>query len=138
MRSASQTVNITSAAATFFFLNTNSTVVAGQAQNVTLVATDAAGNTDINYAGTVTLTSSDPMAVLPANYTFGALDAGHRVLVVTLQSAGIQSISANAAGGVTGTQSGIVVNPGATSRLSLSGPHTGKHRQPFEHHHRRA
>src|SRR5258708_38936405 len=43
--------------------------VAGVAHNVTVTALDAFGNIDTNYAGTVTITSSDPAAVLPAPAT---------------------------------------------------------------------
>src|SRR5258708_29363684 len=43
--------------------------VAGVAHNVTVTALDAFGNVDTNYAGTVTITSSDPAAVLPAPAT---------------------------------------------------------------------
>ena len=49
---------------------------AGVAHNVTVTAQDAFGNTATGYTGTVHFTSSDGQAVLPANYTFAAGDAG--------------------------------------------------------------
>ena len=39
-------------------------------------AEDAYGNTNVNYAGTVSFISSDVAALLPASYTFVATDAG--------------------------------------------------------------
>ena len=41
---------------------------------VTVTAVDAAGNTDPGYTGTVHFSSSDPLAQLPADYTFTAGD----------------------------------------------------------------
>ena len=41
-----------------------------------MTAQDAYGNTVTNYAGTVHFTSSDPLAVLPADYTFAAANLG--------------------------------------------------------------
>ena len=46
------------------------------AHNVTVTAKDAYGNMATGYTGTVHFTSSDGQAVLPANYTFVAGDAG--------------------------------------------------------------
>ena len=44
------------------------------------------------YRGTVTFTSSDSQAGLPANYSFGAGDDGTHTFSVTLKTAGTQSI----------------------------------------------
>ncbi|HKV05580.1 MAG TPA: hypothetical protein VJO53_10795, partial [Candidatus Acidoferrales bacterium] len=49
---------------------------AGAAANFTVTAKDALNNTATGYTGTVHFTSSDGTAVLPANYTFVAGDAG--------------------------------------------------------------
>ncbi len=96
---------------------------AGVAHTVTVSAEDAAGNVTPAYTGTVTLTSSDAQATLPANYTFSAGDAGTHVFSVTLKTAGTQSITATdtVTGSITGTQSAITVNPATTSTLSVSG-----------------
>ena len=40
-------------------------------------AIDSLGNRDAGYTGTVTFSSSDPLATLPMTYTFTAADAGH-------------------------------------------------------------
>ena len=61
---------------------------------MTVTAYDAYGNVATGYTGTVALTSSDPHAVLPSNYTFTASDAGKHSFTVTLDTAGTQSITA--------------------------------------------
>ncbi|MGD0863824.1 MAG: cell wall-binding repeat-containing protein, partial [Candidatus Limnocylindrales bacterium] len=84
---------------------------AGTAHNLTVTARDAYGNTATGYHGTIHFTSSDPAAVLPANYTFNGLDAGIHVFSVTLKTLGSQSVTATdtVSSSITGSQSGIVV-----------------------------
>jgi len=88
--------------------------VAGVAHSVTVTAKDAYGNTATGYHGIVHFTSSDPAAVLPANYTFTAADAGiHKfALGVTLKTAGTQWVRATdtVTATITGLESGIVVS----------------------------
>ena len=50
--------------------------VAGVTSSATVKAMDAYGNTATGYTGTVSFTSTDAQAVLPANYPFVAGDAG--------------------------------------------------------------
>ncbi len=78
---------------------------------VTVRAADAYGNAVSVYTGTVHLTSSDPAAVLPVDYTFAGQDNGARGLLVTLNTAGIQSITATdtVTASMTGSQTGISV-----------------------------
>src|SRR5438132_13622960 len=48
-----------------------SSTTAGVAHDVTVTATDAYGNTDTNYVGSVSITSTDPQAVVPGSaHTF--------------------------------------------------------------------
>ncbi len=96
---------------------------AGAAHNVTVTAHDAFGNVATGYTGTVTFTSSDAQAVLPANYTFTGGDAGVHTFSVTLKTAGTQSITATdtVTGTITGTQSAITVNVGPTTTFVVSG-----------------
>src|SRR5206468_2243455 len=96
-----------------------STTTAGAAQNFTVTARDAFGNTAVGYTGTVHFTSSDGQAVLPANYTFTGGDAGVHTLNATLKTAGTQSITATdtVSGAITGAQSGISVNAAAATKL---------------------
>ena len=95
------------------------TDTAGAASPVTVTAYDAYGNVATGYTGTVALSSNDQGAVLPADYTFTAADLGTHTFAVTLDVAGVQSISARdtANPSITGTQSGIGVTPAAASQL---------------------
>ena len=52
------------------------TITAGVAGSFTVTAKNADGSTNTGYRGTVHFTSSDPQAVLPADYTFTAADQG--------------------------------------------------------------
>ncbi len=85
--------------------------VAGAAHSVTVKALDAYGNTATGYRGKVHFTSTDPAAVLPANYTFTAANAGVHTFSVTLKTAGTRSVTATdtVTASITGAQSGIVV-----------------------------
>jgi uncharacterized delta-60 repeat protein len=53
-----------------------SSTTAGVAGAITVTADEASGNLNPNYTGTVHFTSGDAKAVLPADYTFTADDAG--------------------------------------------------------------
>jgi hypothetical protein len=100
-----------------------SPVTAGTAGNFTVTVKYADGSVDAKYTGTVHFTSSDPQAVLPADYTFTTADAGVHTFSTTLKTAGTQSITAtdSASLSVTGTDGGITVNPAAASTLSVAG-----------------
>jgi hypothetical protein len=78
------------------------------------------------YTGTVTFSSSDPLAGLPANYTFTAADAGVHAFTATLKKAGTQSLTAAdvLASGVRGVEGGTVVSPAAASHLAIVAPAT--------------
>ena len=100
---------------------------AGVAQTVRVSALDTTGAVFAGYVGTVTLTSSDPNAVLPAAYTFTAADAGVHTFTVALKTGGTQSITASD-GTFTASQIGIfvvqeyvfVVNSGGTVTTTSS------------------
>ncbi len=83
----------------------------GVAGSVTVTAKDSNGITVPSYAGTVTLTSSDGAASLPASHTFVSGDNGvYTFTGVTLNTLGTQSITATDAGNsLSGAQAGIVV-----------------------------
>ncbi len=114
-----------SVAATLTVSGIPSSCVAGVAHSVTATAKDPSGNTATGYRGTIHFASPDPAAVLPADYTFTAADAGTRVFSgsVTLKTAGTQSVSATdtVASSITGVQAGIVVTPAVASTLVVSG-----------------
>src|SRR5205823_4136770 len=100
-----------------------SPVTAGTAGSFTVKAQDSSGNVVTGYTGTVHFTSSDVQAVLPANYTFTAADAGQHTFNATLETAGSQSLTATDTGPytITGSQTGIIVNPAAANSLVVSG-----------------
>ncbi|HEV8059517.1 MAG TPA: SBBP repeat-containing protein, partial [Gemmataceae bacterium] len=90
------------------------TTTAGNTFSITVSALDSQGNPAGDYTGTVHFTSSDPSAVLPANYTFTAADNGvHTFTGIQLKTVGTQSVTAVdiATNTITGTRSGIVVGP---------------------------
>ena len=77
---------------------------AGNAFTLTVEAQDNSNATITGYTGTITFTSSDPQAVLPADYTFtgsgGSNDNGVHTFsnAVTLKTAGPQTITATDTG----------------------------------------
>jgi hypothetical protein len=115
---------VTSPAATVFQLTPSTTSpTAGTPFNLTVAARDAAGNPIPGYRGTVTFSSTDRQAGLPASYTFTAADNGQHTFPVTLRTAGAQTVTATdtALGFITGSTT-VTVVPAAASRLSVSAP----------------
>jgi hypothetical protein len=98
-------------------------ITAGSSGSLTVTAQNADGSTDTNYTGTVHFTSSDVQAVLPADYTFTAADAGVHTFAAALKTAGTQSLTVTdtTMGGVAGGQSGITVTPAGASTVSITG-----------------
>ena len=97
---------------------------AGAPITVTVTAYDAYGNVATGYTGTVSLSSSDPLAILvPSIYTFVAADAGEHNFSITLETAGTQTITATGAvtASLTATESSITVKPAAASILEVTG-----------------
>ncbi|MCY1042634.1 lamin tail domain-containing protein [Corallococcus sp. bb12-1] len=67
--------------------------VAGVAQDLQVTVQDAYFNTVTDYTGTVTLTSTDAAATLPAGHVYTAADEGtHTFAGVTFQTAGRQRL----------------------------------------------
>jgi hypothetical protein len=106
---------------------------AGKALNVTVTAQDAYGNTVTGYRGTVQFTSTDAQAVLPANYTFTATDAGKHTFSVPLNTAGSQTVTVTdtANGAVTGTSGTVTVTPAAATHFKISAPASVTHGVAF-------
>ncbi len=102
----------TPAAAVSFRVDAPPRVVSGDAFDVTVTALDPYGNVDTNYPGTVHFTTTDPAAVLSADYVFTKADAGtHTFAGAALTTPGTQTITAGAGAGrgrVTGG-AGLVV-----------------------------
>src|SRR5208337_4695106 len=91
---------------------------AGTALTLTVTAEDPYGNTATGYTGTVHFTSSDQIAVLPAN---SSLTNGVGSFTVTLKTAGVQSVTVtDTATSITGMESGITVNQASTTTVLTS------------------
>ncbi|NMO16307.1 hypothetical protein HPC49_22095 [Pyxidicoccus fallax] len=68
-------------------------VTAGVSQRLTVSARDRHGNLVTGYSGTVRFTSTDPLAQLPADFTFSEANAGQHEFPVELRTAGSRSIT---------------------------------------------
>jgi hypothetical protein len=113
---------ITPAAAASLTVTGPSEVTAGQAGTWTATAYDPYGNVATGYTGTVGLSSSDPQATLPGNYTFTTADAGSHNFSVTLKTAGYQSVTATDTANPSLTAAAFtLVDPAAATTLSVSG-----------------
>jgi hypothetical protein len=101
-----------------------SPTTAGDSHSFTVTAKDPYGNVATGYTGTVHFLSTDSHAALPADYAFTAGDGGVHSFTATLKTAGTRAITARdtVTGSITGTQSGITVNPAAASQLKVSAP----------------
>ena len=97
---------------------------AGVASSVVVTVRDEANNIFTAYRGTVHFTSTDPAAVLPANYTFTAADAGTHTFTggVTLKTAGSRTVTATDTtdSSITGSQT-VTVNAAAANHLDVTG-----------------
>ena len=96
-------------------------VTAGESATVTVTASDAFGNLATGYRGTVHLGSTDPQAVLAADVTFGAADAGQRSVQVEWRTSGSQDLTVTdvAAAALTASGSTTVAAAGA-ARLAFA------------------
>jgi len=86
---------------------------------VSVTARDPYGNTATGYTGTIHFTSSDPSAILPANYAFVSADSGLHTFSATLKSLGSQTITVTdtVTSSITGSAS-LSVAPAAPSNLT--------------------
>jgi hypothetical protein len=98
--------------ATHFQVVTPSFLVAGVPAPAAVMALDASNNLVFDYQETAHLASSDSAAQLPADYTFTAADHGEHVFSITLQTPGVQTVSATdtANHSITGSAT-LTVNP---------------------------
>src|SRR5262249_33787983 len=82
-------ISITAAApAKFAVTGFPNPATAGVAGTLPVTSQDAFGNLSNGYLGTVHFTSSDAQAVLPADYSFVAADAGVHTFSATLKTSG--------------------------------------------------
>jgi hypothetical protein len=99
-----------------------SSTTAGASHSFTVTARDTYTNTITNYRGTAHFTSTDPHAILPADYTFTSTDNGmHTFSAATLETTGYQYLKAtDAAAGITGN-TGARVIAAVAARLTVGG-----------------
>jgi predicted outer membrane repeat protein len=107
-------------AATHFSVSAPSTATAGSAISVVVRALDASSNTVPSYGDTVTFSSTDSAAVLPANVT---LSNGTGSVNVTLNTPGTQTVTATdaATASISGVSGSIVVS-GIMPTIAFSVP----------------
>ena len=108
----SNSISVSGPAASFTF-NVPSSVTTGTAFNFTVTATDTMGNVVVGYSGTVHITSSDALAVLPSD---SKLTDGVGNLSATLKTAGGQTLTA------TGTVNASIT--GKSGTITVTGPAT--------------
>jgi hypothetical protein len=122
---SSQSIAISPAATDHLILSQfPSKTTAGVGHNLRITAQDLYGNATPAFADTVTFSSTDSQALLPASYAFGSGDMGVHNFSATLNTAGTQSIRVqdlSHANIPTAKMSGITVTPAAASRLQVSG-----------------
>jgi protocatechuate 3,4-dioxygenase beta subunit len=94
---ANQTVKVTvgaTSAAAIKVQPATKTPTAGAALAVTLTVLGPDGNPAPGFRGTLHVTSTDAGAVLPADITFTAAEAGTKQVMVTLKTAGVSTLTA--------------------------------------------
>jgi len=79
--------------ATALLLEVDDSAVAGQSFSVTVTAVTGCDDPATSFLDTVHFTSSDPLAILPADYTFAGGDGGVHVFSVTLKTSGNQTLT---------------------------------------------
>lgn len=95
-----------------------SPTIAGDTGSFTITAFDTFNNLATNYTGTVSFSSSDSRSTLPGAST---LTNGSRTFNATLRTAGTQSLTGTDSSlSVSGTQTGITVNPAAPYFIGVS------------------
>ena len=109
--------------ATHLSVTAPGTASAGSSFNLTVIALDAANNEVSGYSGTVSLSSTDDRALLPANST---LAGGTGTISVTLETPGNQTITATdmSKTTITGVTNSISVSVAAATTLAVSTPST--------------
>jgi hypothetical protein len=118
---SSSQITVKPAAASYFKVTAPDTALTGSPVGVSVAAFDIFGNSAPAYSGKVHFTSSDARATLPPDLT---LSAGAGRAIVTLGSAGSQTITATDATAVspliTGTSSTIVTRGLTVTSLTLN------------------
>jgi hypothetical protein len=110
-RDVQPVVKVKGAAATGLDMTLTDVTTAGAAFNATVRAVDPWSNNAFPYAGTVTLTSTDPAATLPGPYAYQPTDLAQHVFTgIVLRTPGVQRIIATDSNGLTRQSPPITVN----------------------------
>lgn len=115
----SGSITVGGGAATHFSVSAAASATSGVPVTVTVTALTAANGVATTYGGTVRFTSTDDVAILPANTT---LTDGSGSFQVTLRNLGSQTVTATdtVTPSVTGTSGAISVEPGPAAQLLVS------------------
>ena len=110
-RSDQPVVKVKGGLATGLDMTLTSVVTAGTPFNVTVRAVDPYSNNAFPYGGTVTLTSTDPVATIPGPYAYQPGDLAQHVFTgVVFHTPGTQWITATDSNGLTKQSPPIMVN----------------------------
>ena len=125
---SSNSITVSGATASHFSVTVPATATAGTAFNFTVTALDSLGNTLAGYTGTVSFTSTDGQAALPANST---LTDGTGTFSGILKTDGNQTITAtDIAAASIYWYFQIDSRPDASFRLHANGQHVERSRGP--------
>ena len=100
----------------------NAAATAGQQVGFNLRAVDASGATAASYTGTVTFTSTDPAALLPAPYTYKLSDTGVHHFETYFHTAGTANLAVS--DGTLGSRMAFSVGAGAATQVRIDAPST--------------
>jgi Domain of unknown function (DUF4082)/Fibronectin type III domain len=96
-----------------------SAAVVGTPMTLTVTLRDPYNNTATGYTGTVSFTSTDAQAGLPAAYKYTAGDAGSHTFSLSLGTPGTQTVTVtDTAAGLSATSAGVAVSLAAPTNLS--------------------
>ncbi len=120
---AQTNINVVSTATKLSVVSDVTNTTAGQIVTITVRALDALNRIDTQFTDTVTFTSTDPQAQLPANTAFLPGDQGLKTFQIMLKTAGSRTISVSDLTRTTinGTSGQIAVRADVASNLRVSG-----------------
>ncbi len=102
---------------TSFELKAPNSTSAGKEFELSVAALDQNGNKKSDYTGTVKFSSSDPLSILPSDYTFQLADNGVKIFKIKLKTAGAHHV--NVADGSVQKSVDIDVQQGEVSSVEL-------------------
>ena len=105
-------VRVRGAGVSNLFMTLTSVATVGTPFSATVRAIDQWGNNAADYTGTVTLTSTDPLATLPGPYAYGPTDTAQHVFTgVIFRTPGTQRVTATDSAGHSIDSGPITVSP---------------------------